>query len=401
MDKLRWPVYNDEQVDGVQKVLRSNRWAISGYYTNTRTVESEFADRFAKYNKSNFCLPCTNGSSALLLAMEALDIGAGDEVIVPALTWVACATSVLRVNATPVLADIDPQTLCIDPKEIRRKITSKTKAILVVHLFGSMADMDEILEIARLKDIFIIEDCAQAMGSEWNGKKAGTLGDIGTFSFQQGKLLTAGEGGAVITNDEALFERMVMLKTDSRTFLPSTEDIKYGDMEIVESGLLQGSNYGITEMQCSLLLEHLSRFSRENDKRLRNAMILDEALAASSLCRPISAYEKNNYRTYYNYAFEVNDPSKVNSLVTKIQDELGCGSFFVHKIYDPIHKNKLFCPWTKRRFLNISQTEEYWRSQLFAKSESLSSKTVAVHHSILLHDNIIKKIIKIITDGCF
>lgn len=191
----QWPQYTEKTIRSLEKVLNSNRWAISGYWTGEETREQLFAKAFAKYNGANYCVPTTNGSAALTTALEAVGVGYGDEVIMPALTWIATATAILRVNAKPVLIDASEETYCMDVSKIEDAITNRTKAIIVVHLMECMVDMDEVMKIAKKYNLAILEDCAQAHGMKWKDKRAGTIGDIGTFSFQQGKILTAGEGG--------------------------------------------------------------------------------------------------------------------------------------------------------------------------------------------------------------
>jgi L-glutamine:2-deoxy-scyllo-inosose/3-amino-2,3-dideoxy-scyllo-inosose aminotransferase len=171
------------------EVLGSGRWAYDG------PVESEFERRFAELQTARYGLCVANGTVALQLALEALDIGVGDEVIVPGFTWQATVATVVDVNAMPVLVDADPETYCPDPSLVEAAITPRTRAIVVVHLYNSLTDMDRILEIARRHGLYVVEDCAHSHGSRWRGQGVGSIGDIGTFSFQASKTLTAGEGG--------------------------------------------------------------------------------------------------------------------------------------------------------------------------------------------------------------
>ena len=145
----KWPMWDHNTIESINKVFLNERWTISGHYTGRETFEQIFSEAFAEYNKVKYCVALDHGTSALIAALEALDIGFGDEVIVPGLTWVAPAIAVLSVNATPIHVDIDPNNLCISTQHIRKNITEKTKAIIPIHMYGRMANMDEILLIAK------------------------------------------------------------------------------------------------------------------------------------------------------------------------------------------------------------------------------------------------------------
>lgn len=171
-----------------------------------------FAEEFANYIGVKYATTVSNGTLALHLALMALGIGEGDEVIVPTFTYIASANAVKYTGAEVIFADALEESWQIDPEDIRRKITDKTKAIMPVHLYGHPCDMDAIMDIARQYRLFVIEDCAEAIGSEYNGKRVGSFGDIAAFSFFGNKTITCGEGGMVLTNDKTLFERAVHLK---------------------------------------------------------------------------------------------------------------------------------------------------------------------------------------------
>ena len=391
---IEWPIYTKETVDKVLEVFNSKRYAISGYYTGKSSMEQEFAKAFAAFNQVPYCVPATNGSSSLLMGLEALDIGFGDEVIVPAFTWIATATSVLNVNAFPVLVDVDHETYCIDPKLIEESITEKTKAIMPVHLYGCMADMDAILGIAQKYKLRIIEDCAQTHGSVWNGKKAGTIGDIGAFSFQQSKTLTSGEGGCTITKDPVLFDRLEQLRSDSRVF--SEKKLEYGDLELIAKGTIQGSNYCMSEFQAAVLIEQLSKLDEMNRIREDNARYLDENLGRINGLKPMKRLPQIEKQSYFSYCIRL-DTDYFNSpndqillllrekVIKSLRQRLQLGQFYLHSPYSLVSKNPLFCPWTKKRFpKTISKTENYWRSLQFPVAERATRESIIFHHSILL-----------------
>ena len=184
----------------------SGQWSFGG------AEEVAFNEEFAHYHGAKHGIFMANGTVTLQCALGALGIGPGDEVIVPALTWLATAMAVRYAGATPVFADIEPTTLCLNSAALEAAITERTRAVIPVHLYGGMADMEAILKIAARHDLKVIEDCAHAQGGKWNGRGVGSWGDIGSFSFQQSKTLSSGEGGICLTNDDALADRLYRSK---------------------------------------------------------------------------------------------------------------------------------------------------------------------------------------------
>lgn len=184
----------------------------SGQYIGGNAVR-DFEQQFAQYNNATDCIACNSGTDALLLSLQALDIGVGDQVIVPSFTFVSTAQVVSRVGATPVFVESDPQTFNLDLNQIAAAITTQTKAIILVHLFGQPVDMTRLLTIAQAHDLWVIEDCAQATGARWAGEKVGSIGHIGCFSFYPTKNLGAcGDGGAMITHDASIATRIRVLR---------------------------------------------------------------------------------------------------------------------------------------------------------------------------------------------
>lgn len=217
---------------------------------------SEFEREFAEYCGAAYAIGCGNGLDALYLILEAMEIGAGDEVIVPSNTYIATALAASRVGARPVFVEPNPKTFTIDPSRIEEKITSKTKAIMAVHLYGRPCDMDEIYVIAKKYNLKVIEDAAQAHGACYKGKKTGNLGDAAGFSFYPGKNLGAlGDGGAVVTNDKEIAERVRVLRNYGSS-------IKYYNE-------YQGTNSRLDEMQAAFLRVKLSNLDKWNKERNR------------------------------------------------------------------------------------------------------------------------------------
>jgi len=237
-----WPIFDQTDVDVVTNVVKSGLWG----NPDCGDIVAEFEKQFAAFCGSKYALACVNGSVALRIALIACGVKPGDEVIITPYTFIATASIVLEANCVPVFVDIDPDTYNIDPAEIEKAITSRTKAIIPVHFAGQACEMDKIMSIAERHGLKVIEDACHGHGAEYKGKKLGSIGDAGCFSFQSSKNLTGGEGGMVITNDQKLFDMINSLRNVGR--------VKGG--EWYEHHYL-GCNYRITQLQASLLLNQL------------------------------------------------------------------------------------------------------------------------------------------------
>lgn len=185
----RWPVWGEEEEKALLEVLHSGQWGIGGEKT------TQFEEAFARFQNARYGISVTNGTAALEIALRAAGVGPGDEVIIPPYTFVATATACLALGALPVFADIDPETYLLSPTAAEARITERTKAIIAVHIGGCPADMDAFPELARRHGLKLIEDAAQAHAAAWRGRRVGAIGDMGAFSFQSSKNLSAGEGG--------------------------------------------------------------------------------------------------------------------------------------------------------------------------------------------------------------
>lgn len=199
-----WPVYTQKEIRAVQMVMKSRNW---GGYPFPNKIAEAFGGKFARFHGAKYGLAVAIGTIAIEIALKAIGIQPGDQVVVPACTWEGTVGPILLLNAVPVFVDVDPETYCLDAKLIEKALTPKTRPILPVHLALRFADMDEILRIARAHQLAVIEDCAHAHGGRWRNKGAGASGDLGCFSFQSSKLMTSGEGGAVITSNLEYYER--------------------------------------------------------------------------------------------------------------------------------------------------------------------------------------------------
>ncbi len=255
-----WPVVGDLDVAWMEAVVRSGKWSWLGPH------ETAFCGEFRSFIGSARCLALANGTVTLQCALQAVGVEPGHEVIVPGLTWCATAQAALDIGANVVFADIDPETLCLDAKAAERAITPRTKAIIPVHLYGCMCDMDALTALARKHNLRIVEDVAHQHGSRWRNRGAGALGDAGSFSFQQSKVLTCGEGGAVTTNDEQVYATVHALK-----------QVGWGPDG--KPANRYGHNYRMTEMQAALLRAGLTRLPEQTRRREESAAMLREGLA--------------------------------------------------------------------------------------------------------------------------
>ncbi|HHX39628.1 MAG TPA: DegT/DnrJ/EryC1/StrS family aminotransferase [Armatimonadetes bacterium] len=262
-----WPERDEREEQALAEVVQSGIWWRGGYANAADSQVGRFEDAFARFHDAKYCVAVTNGTQAIECALKAAGIEAGDEVLVPALTFVASATAIALVNAVPVFVDVDAGTYNIDPDALEAAITEKTRAAVIVHNGGYPCDMDRILEIAKRRGIAIIEDCAHAHGSQWKGIGVGALGALGTFSFQMGKTLTCGEGGAVLTNDPELAE-----KAYSFHHIGRLSGRPFYEFHRV------ASNLRMTEFQGAILLSQLSRLEEQTARRERNATYLAKGL---------------------------------------------------------------------------------------------------------------------------
>lgn len=366
-----WPPVTDRAVELVTEVVRSGRWAYDG------EKEWRFAQQFADFSGVKYCLTVANGTVAIQLALEALDIGAYDEVIVPGLTWQATAVACLDVNAVPVLVDIDPETYCIDIHKAEEAITPRTRAIIAVHLYGAMANMDALLAMTEQHGLKVIEDCAHQHGSQWNGQGVGGLGNVGAFSLQQSKVLTAGEGGLTLTNDWTLFQRLYSLRNCGRAFREGAPTVGSG-------------NYRMTELQSALLLAQMEHLEEWVDRRDAHAQHLNQRLAEIPGITPMLRYPQVTRQSYYCFTFRYDSPTwdgiPGKTFRKALGAELGLG---VGTTYEPLNDSPLYRPHSKRRH---RIDDAYWeaiepaRYDLPVCRNAYEDEAVVIHHPFLLAD---------------
>jgi dTDP-4-amino-4,6-dideoxygalactose transaminase len=323
----KWPVFDERERAQLEDVLGSGSW---GGYPSPNRKAAEFAARFAQFQAAKHVVPTSSGTTALEVALKALEVGPGDEVIVPAITFAATAYAPLTCNARPVFADVDPETICLDPESVRGLITPRTRAIIPVHYGASLADLDALADIARQHSIAIIEDCAHMPGAKWRDRGVGTWGAFGCFSFQSSKPMTAGEGGAITVSDADLEQKCQSLINCGRR--------RPGDT--FESPLM-GANYRMTEWQCGILLAQIERAPAQMELKSAMAARLREGLNGIPGIHAIARDPRVTREVIYAFMFKI-DEGKLgisrNTFVKAMRAEgvpCGVGN-------DPVYRSSLF-----------------------------------------------------------
>ncbi len=298
----------------VIEVLRSGSYILGKH---NKALQEEFS----KYLGAKYSVALNSGTDALHLALRALDIGAGDEVITVAFTFVATTEAIGIVGATPVFVDIDKDTFNMDASKIEAAITPKTKAILPVHLYGQPCDMDAIMKIAKKHNLYVIEDCCQAIGAEYKGKKVGTFGDMGCYSFFPTKNLGAmGDGGMLVTNSQMLNDRVISLRNHGGP-------VRYHHDEI-------GVNSRLDEIQAAILRVKLNHIDKWNKMRRENAYRYNELFKDYPEVETPKEID-NTYSVYHQYTIKVKNRDKVHALL----QEAGIGAMIYYPI--PLHMQKV------------------------------------------------------------
>ncbi len=279
---------------------------LSSWISSSGEYITKFEEGFSSYVDSSFGVAVSNGTVALHLALVTLDVKEGDEVIIPDLTFSATINAVLHSNATPVIVDIEEDSWCIDPVEIRKAITPKTKAIIPVHLYGQVCNMDEIIKIAKEYNLKVIEDCAQAHGSKYDNKKVGSFGDIGCFSFFGNKIITTGEGGMCVTQSKILDEKMRVLRDHGMN-----KKRRYWN-DVV------GFNYRLTNLQASIGLAQLERIDEIHENRRKYEKTYKKVLTKSNFKFQVDL-EKRERVTWLVSAL-ISEETNRDEFISKLKD---------------------------------------------------------------------------------
>jgi perosamine synthetase len=326
------PIYQPDLTGNEKKYL--NECIDTTWISSKGKFIDKFEEEFTNFTGAKYSTSVNNGTVAIHLAFEGLGIGIGDEVIVPTLTYIASVNPIVQVGATPVFVDSLASTWQIDPNDIKRKITSKTKAIMVVHLYGQSADMDAIMKIAEDNNLLVVEDCAEAFGTYYKGKHVGTFGDVGTFSFFGNKTITCGEGGMVTARSEVVYEKMKHLKNQG----VSSEKQYWHDMVAF--------NYRMTNMQAAIGLAQIERAHIFISRKKEIAELYKKYLADSSV--NVHQEEENTVHSYWMTSILVKKEIERETLREYLKDE----GIETRPLFYPVHTMPMY---NKNEFFPIAK----------------------------------------------
>jgi dTDP-4-amino-4,6-dideoxygalactose transaminase len=395
-----WPQGGEAERRWLDKVLSGHRWFAGLQGDDPEALGSLFGERFARLHGGKYALPVSNGSVAIEIALKVLGINPGDEVIVPPYTFISTATSVLMVGAIPVFADINPQSYCLDPQDVARRITSRTRAIMPVHLGGQMADMPALKRLASQHHLAVVEDCAQAIDASIEGGKAGTWGDMGTFSFQSNKTITSGEGGLVMTNEPGLAEKIVALRAFGR--FRNRPGVRSSDLVCQRLS----SNYRLSEFQSAVLLGQLERFPVQDRLRQANAARLTRGLDELPGVKHVRQDLPSMKHGYYYYILRY-DPESFGGLnPDRLCEVLNAeGIPFVPGDRIPLYRHPVFELRNIEEYLGPAHAKRYQETIKPSKLECPAAEkactcTILLRHQVLLGteqdmDDIVKAFLKI------
>lgn len=351
-----WPVHDKTELDLMTEVIESGKWSYEG------PKEQEFAATFAAYQDSAYGFCVSSGTVALEVALRAVGVGPGDEVIVPSLTWIATASATLAVGAAVVFVDVDPSTYQLDPAAVEHAITSRTRAIIPVHLYSRLADMDAINAVAARHDLVVVEDAAQAHGAVYRGRKTGSLGDVGCFSFQASKTLQCGEGGFVTTNDADVASRAYAVRNCGRAWHDG------------KTRQLIGRNFRITEFQAAILLAQFGRLEEQMSRRERAAARLDAELGAIDGIAAMATIAGVDRQSYYTYLFRYDAAAFGGASVDAFRAALRAEGVPCDATYGPVWATELWAP----------AAHDQWRIHSGAVAEHANDEAVLFHQPQLL-----------------
>lgn len=324
----RWPIMDDADQQALLEVLRSGRWSRSF----GGTVAGEFEQVYAKLMGARHCIAVANGTSALFASLAAVGVGPGDEVILPPYTFVATLNVILLQHALPVFVDVDAATFQIDAGKIESAITDRTATLLPVHIGGAVADLETILALAGKRQLPVVEDACQAHLAEWRGRKVGTLGSTGCFSFQASKNLNCGEGGAVLTNDDVLAERCYAFHNNGRPRQAARYDVRHLGS--------RGTNLRLTDLQAALLLSQMRRLEEQSRVREQNAAYLTQLLDDIPGVQPARLQDGCTRNAWHLYMFRYHAPSFADLPRAKFLDALRAEGIPCSGGYSPLNREE-------------------------------------------------------------
>ncbi|UCH62909.1 MAG: DegT/DnrJ/EryC1/StrS family aminotransferase [Fidelibacterota bacterium] len=358
-----WPIYDDKDVEIYLDALRRKVW--SEYNHNETESAVKFERKYAELMGTKFCASTNAGTTALTAALCALDVGPGDEVIVPTNTFVATAQVVFNLYALAVFVDSDPDTFMIDADLIEERINERTRAIMPVHIGGGAADMDKIMAISKKHDIPVLEDACQAHMGEWRKKRLGSVGHLGCFSFQAHKSLTSGEGGAIIGDDEALMDRCIAYKNNGRD--PKRKRV------------YTGSNYRMTPFQVAVITGQIRRLEGQISHREKNAAYLERLFEDIPGITQCKKYPGQTRRGYYMYGM-LYDKEQFNGLPRrKFTQAMHAEGIPIRGGCDTLNKDKFVEVYLNmRHFQNLFSKErlaQYWEENHCPANDVIDEET--------------------------
>jgi dTDP-4-amino-4,6-dideoxygalactose transaminase len=365
-----WPQHDASERQALVDVLEGGVW-----WRTPGTQTLRFERDFAAFHQARHGIAVTNGTHALEVALLALGLGPGHEVIVPDYTFVATASAVLMTGAVPVLVDVTADTYCIDCDQVEQVIGPKTKAVIAVHMGGHPADLDRLTQISAARGLALVEDCAHAHASAWRGRPVGTFGRAGTFSFQQSKLMTAGEGGIIITDDDAT-ERL----------LRSVHDCGRMPGQWFYSHYIYGSNYRLSEWQGAILGAQLTRLEEQTCRRHDNARLLDRLLIAVPGVTPQALDPRVTRNGQYAYIFHVDRRAFAGLSTERFIEAMVAEGIPNQAAYPPVHALDLFTSGAFRsRLAPGAEAHPSW-NRPFPVTERAAWETFWVPQYALLGD---------------
>ncbi len=335
-----WPVFDERDLAAVANVVQSGRW---GGYPYPGPQTAEFVRRFAEMQGGGYAVAMVNGTVTMEVALRAMNIGWGDEVIVPAFTFQATAAAPMAAGAIPVIVDVDPQTYTIDPEKIEAAITPRTKAIIPVHLGCQIADMDAIMEIAERRGLVVIEDCAHAHGAKWRGKGVGTFGHFGSFSLQSSKTLSVGEGGILLCRTPELAARAASLIDCGRAHANEGDHEELSSWEKGKLAFTMGGNYRMGEFQSAMGNVALERFPAQIKEREAMLNYMEECLSEVPGVRLLKRDPRHTTRAFYRFVFAI-DPREFGATHEVVCALLENEGIPCETGYEAMHHYDLFQP---------------------------------------------------------
>ena len=371
-----WPVWDQRDIEAVTEVVQSGQWG--GYpYPGPKTAE--LGHRFAELQGGGYAVVMANGTVTMEVALRAAGIGWGDEVIVPAYTFQATAAAPIAAGAIPVIADVDPNNYCLDPKAVEKAISPKTKAIIPVHLGASMADMDALMTLADRHDLIVVEDCAHAHGARWNGKGAGTIGHFGSFSLQSSKILTSGEGGILLCRTPELAAKAASIIDCGRPHALG------GGPEVDGMDAQFGCNYRLSELVAALALVGIERFPAQAKQREAMAAYMDESLSEIHGVRVLERDSRHTTRSFYQYIFAIK-PEEFG-----VEHDVLCAALEAEGVaceagYEAMHHYTLFQP-QKSRLAVPSAFPEYFN---FEQMDLPEATKACEHEAVWLDEAVFR-----------